>query len=448
MTKPTFEPLALLGDLMAMAKAAGAQSADAVIFQNTALSCAWRLGKREQIDRSESIDIGLRAFVGDRQAVVSTSDPAPDALRAVAMRAVEMARVVPEDPHGGLADATADAPDAAPLDMEGDAEPSEAALESRAAAAEDAARAVSGISNSEGAEASWGRTRVALATSNGFSAAYTTSRSSLSVSVIAGTGTGMERDYASTSAVHTADLEAPEALGARAAEQAVRRLDPRKLATAEMPLIYEPRVSRGLLMSLAGAINGAAIARGTSFLRDSMGKRIFTSGITVTDDPLRPRGLRSKPFDGEGVAGTPLDVITDGVLSHWLLDSRAARQLGLQGNGRASRGTAGPPSPTATNLYMHPGTESPESMIGSIKRGLLVTELIGMGVNGVTGDYSRGAAGFLIEDGKIAYPVSEITVAGNLRDMFASLTPANDLSFHYGVDAPTIRIDGMTVAGA
>ncbi len=443
-----FNPKALLGDLIDMAANAGADHADAVLFHSTSLSCAWRLGKREQFDRSESTDIGLRVFIGDRQAIVSTSDPAEGALRAAAKRAVEMAQVVPEDPHGGLADATAGTTDAGALDIDGDDEPAESLLESRAAAAEDAARAVAGITNSEGAEAGWARTRVALASSDGFAGAYATTRSSLSVSVIAGEGTGMERDYAMASVVHDADLEDPHALGQRAAERAVKRLSPRKLPTGQYPLVYEPRVSRGLLMSLAGAINGASIARGTSFLRDRMESPVFAPGVTVTDDPLRPRGLRSKPFDGEGVAVQALDIIADGVLRHWLLDSRSARQLGLKSNGRASRGTSGPPAPSATNLFMQAGEESPDAMIGRIAQGVLITELIGMGVNGVTGDYSRGAAGYWIEDGAIAFPVSEITVAGNLREMFANLTPANDLAFRYGVDAPTVRIDGMTVAGA
>ncbi|MFQ5959252.1 MAG: TldD/PmbA family protein, partial [Alphaproteobacteria bacterium] len=287
----------------------------------------------------------------------------------------------------------------------------------------------------------------ALVTSAGFAAAYDASQHGVSVSVVAGEGTAMERDYDYAVARFAADLADAKAVGTSAGERAVRRLGPRKAPSARVPVVYDPRVARGLLSHLASAISGPAIARGTSFLKDRLNKPVFAPGITVSDDPLRPRGLRSKPFDGEGVATRARDVVSGGVLTTWLLDGRSARQLGLATTGHASRGTSSPPSPSPTNLYLAPGKQSPDALIAEIEQGLYVTELIGMGINGITGDYSRGAAGFWIENGALAHPVSEVTVAGNLKDMFRAITPADDLVFRYGVDAPTVRVDGMTVAG-
>jgi PmbA protein len=264
---------------------------------------------------------------------------------------------------------------------------------------------------------------------------------------VAGEGTGMETDYESASARHAADLDPAAKVGREAGERAVRRLNPRKIKSVSVPVLYDPRIAGGLLGHLAGAINGAAIARGVSFLKGEMGKRIFAPGISVIDDPLRPRGQRSRTFDGEGVAGKMMAFIEDGILTSWFLDSASGRQLGLQTTGHAARGTGGPPSPAPTNLHLEAGKRHPDDMIKSLKRGLYVTDLIGMGVNGVTGDYSRGAAGFWIEDGAIAYPVNEITVASNLKTMFATLEPASDLVFRHGVNAPTVLIENMTVAG-
>jgi PmbA protein len=289
---------------------------------------------------------------------------------------------------------------------------------------------------------------VALATSHGFSRGYASSSHGGSASVIAGEGAGMQRDYAYHSTRHLADLEAAGAIGRRAGDRAVARLNPGKLASGAMPVVYDPRVGSSLLGHLAGAISGSSIARRTSFLLDSLGKPIFAHGIMVRDDPHRRRGLRSKPFDGEGLPTAPLDIIADGVLTSWLLDSAAARQLGLQPTGHASRGVGGPPGVSTTNLYMAAGPLSPAALMADIKLGLYVTELIGQGVNGMTGDYSRGASGFVIRDGVLAEPVAEITVAGNLKQMFLNLTPADDLEFRRGTDVPTIRIEGMTVAGA
>lgn len=438
------ELLNVLEDLMRRATAAGADAADAGLSRDSSLSIGLRLGQREKLERSESQDVSLRVFVGKRQAIVSTSDLSTSMLDELAQRAVAMARAVPEDPFCGPAEPELLARSWPELEALDPNEPSEAALTEKLHLAEDAARAVPGITNSEGAEAGWGRVDMALIGSNGFSGHFSLTRFGLSVSVIAGEGTLMERDYDYSSTVFGADLADPAALGKAAGERAVKRLNPRKVQTAKLPIIFDPRISNGLVGHLVGAINGGSIARGTSFLKDQMGKQIFANGITIVDDPHRPRGLRSKPFDGEGVANHRSNLIENGVLQTWLLGCREARQLGLKSTGHGSRGG----SPSASNVYLQPGKISPAEMIKAIDRGFYVTELIGHGVNGVTGDYSRGAAGFWIENGELAYPVSEVTIASNLKDMFREITPANDLVFRYGTDAPTIRIDGMTIAGA
>ena len=441
------DALKQLEQLLGKAKAAGADAADAIFVSRTALSLSRRLGDLEQLERSESADLGLRVFVGKRQAIVSSSDTSPDTLDRLVDQAVTMARVVPEDPFCGLADPALLATDNPDLDMTDDDEPSTEKLLDWAAQAEDAARAVPGVTNSEGAQASWSRNFVALAASNGVARDYNATYHSLAVSVLAGTGTAMERDYEYCSAVHAEDLKAPEEIGRLAGEKTVRRLNPKRVSSTQVPVVYDPRVSRTLIGHLAGAINGAAVARGTTFLKDRMGERIFPEGVSVIDDPRRRRGLRSKPSDAEGVRTERREVIEEGVLKTWFLDLRSARRLDLTTTGHASRGTSSPPSPSPTNLYLTPGAMNPTELMADIAEGLYVTELIGFGVNNVTGDYSRGAAGFWIENGRPTYPVSEITVAGNLNQMFANLTAADDLEFRYGTDAPTIRVEGMTVAG-
>ena len=439
--------LELLNDVVTRARKAGADAADAVMFEGASLSVSYRLGERENIERSESNDLGLRVLIGQRQGIVSSSDTAPRALDELVDRAVAMAKVASEDPYCGLADANRLATAFPELDLLDAGEPSTEDLIAHAAATEDSARSVSGITNSEGASASWGRSGIALCTSHGFQGAYSASRHSVAVAVIAGEGTEMERDWEYSSARHASDLDAPEDIGRIAAERTVRRLNPRKVASAQVPIVFEPRVSSSLVRHFTGAINGTAVARGTSFLRDKMGEAIFSKGTQIVDDPHRLRGLASKPFDAEGVANQRYTLIDDGVLTTWLLDSSSARQLGLASTGHAGRGTASPPSPGTTNLYLAAGEQSPAELMKDIDQGLYVTELIGFGVNGVTGDYSRGAAGFWIENGELSYPVSELTIAGNLKDMFKALVPANDLEFRHGVDAPTVRIDGLTVAG-
>jgi PmbA protein len=440
------DPLDLLADLIAHARAAGAAAADAMLIAGTTLVVQRRLGKTEHVERAEGRDLGLRVFLGQRVAIVSSTTLDPGGFPLLAERAVAMANVVPEDPYAGLAD-TAAVPGPATLDLEDPAEPDTAALLARAAAAEGAALAVAGVTNSEGASASYGRSEALLVSSAGFAGRMARTSHTISASALAGTGTGMQRDFDYHTAIHLADLDDPAAIGRSAGERAVSRLNPSRPATMKIPVVYDPRVAGGLLGHFAGAINGAAVARGTSFLKDRMGHRVFGAGINIVDDPRRVRGLRSRAWDGEGVPTARQRLIQDGVLTSWLLDARSARQLGLSSTGHAARSTGGPPSPAPTNLYLESGRLTPAELMADIKLGFYVTELIGMGVNGITGDYSRGAAGFMIRDGAIAEPVAEVTVAGNLVDMFANLAPANDLRFRRGTDAPTVRVEGMTLAG-
>jgi PmbA protein len=444
----THDSQSILEKLIASARAAGADAADALWVESVSASVSYRLGKLEDIERAEGSDLGLRVFVGQRVAFVSSSDHSRDALAELSERAVAMAKLAPEDKFAGLAPRELLAKTFPALDIEDSHEPSAETLIERARAVEGAAMAVKGITNSEGGGASFGRSAVALATSEGFYGRYAGTSHSIGVAVLAGEGTAMERDYDQASARHAADLESAESVGKHAGDQTVARLNPRKAKSQAVPVVFDPRVSGGLVGHLAGAINGSSIARGVSFLKDRMNEAVFAANITILDDPHRLRGLRSKPFDGEGVRNKRTALVENGMLKTWILDCASAKQFGLTTTGHAARGTGGPPSPSTTNLYMQPGTLTPDALIADIKQGFYITELMGMGVNGVTGDYSRGATGFWIENGKIAYPVSEVTIAGNLKDMFLKLTPADDLVFRYGTNAPTCRIEGMTVAGA
>lgn len=435
-------------EIVTRARCAGADAADAMIAADSALSVSVRLGVLEDVDRSEGEDLGLRVFIGARSASVSSSDFSDASLDALVERAIAMAREAPEDRWAGLAPAERllhGTPPDLDLDDGGEVEP--ATLRDRAMEAEDAARAVPGVTNSEGASAWASRAMVALATSGGFSGGYSFSSHGISASVLAGTGGAMQRDHAHHAARHAAMVDAPAAVGRLAGERAVARLDPVRVASGTMPVVFDRRVSASLLGHFAGAISGSAITRKTSFLIDRLGAPVFARGVTIRDDPHRPRGLRSRPFDGEGLAMAPMALVEEGVLQSWLLDSASARQLGLEPTGHGARGLGGAPGVSVSNLYMEAGSVPRATMIGEIDHGILVTELIGQGVNGVTGDYSRGAAGFLIEGGEVTRPVSEITIAGNLLDIYAALVPANDLEFRYGINAPTLRIDGMTVAG-
>ena len=433
--------------LVAAARRAGADAADAVAVRSVALAVEVRDGAVEESERSESDDFGLRVMVGRRQAVVSSNDLQEAMIATLAERAVAMARAAPEDPYAGLADESELARELPDLDLLDPELPTVERLEALAREAEAAGLAVAGVAKSAGASAAAGIGGLVLATSHGFRGAYLGSHHSVSMTAIAGEGTGMERDYDYTSAPHATDLEQPATIGRRAGERAVQRLKPRKVTTHRVPVVFDPRVAGSLVGHLSGAANGAAVARGTSFLKDKLGEQIFSSGIRIVDDPLRRRGLRSRPFDAEGIAGARLALVDGGQLRSWVLDSATARELGLKTTGHASRGVSSVPSPSATNLYLEAGSRSREALIGEIAEGFYVTDLIGSGASIVTGDYSRSAAGFWIENGVLTYPVSEVTIAGHLNDMFRSLEPADDLVFRYGVNAPTVRVEGLTVAG-
>ncbi|HTV30788.1 MAG TPA: TldD/PmbA family protein [Xanthobacteraceae bacterium] len=433
--------------LVAAAHRAGADAADAIAVRGVSLSVEVRDGAVEESQRSEGDDVGLRVLVGKKQAVVSTNDIKGDGLDALAERAVAMARAAPEDRFAGLADETLLARDFPALDLLDPNMPSVDVLERRAHEAEAAGLAVTGVTKSGGASASSGIGGLVLVTSHGFRGATISSSHSIAMSAIAGDGTGMETDYDFTSTLHAADLESAEQIGRRAGERAVKRLNPRKVATRRVPVVFDARISGSLVGHLTSAANGGAIARKTSFLKDKLGEKILAPGLDIVDDPLRKRGLRSRPFDAEGVSARTRKIVEGGVLKTWLLDSATARELDLQTTGHAQRGVSSTPSPGPTNLHLTPGSKKPQELIAEIKDGFFVTSLIGMGVNLVTGDYSRGASGFWIENGELTYPVSEVTIAGQLLEMFKSLEPANDLAFRYGTNAPTVRVEGLTVAG-
>jgi PmbA protein len=430
-----------------VARSAGADATDLLLVERRSLDVSWRLGDLEELERKEDRDLGIRVLIGRRQACASTSQLDPDNLATFVRELVESARHLPEDPYAGLAEPGQLASGPIELDVLDPTEPTPDALLQAAAIAEDAARAVPGVTNSEGASAGWSTSTVHLAASNGLSARYQRSSHRLGATVLAGTGTAMERDWEYRSATHREDLPPPADIGRIAGERTVRRLNPQKAATAAVPVVYDPRVASSLLRHLAGAISGEAVAKGTSFLKDALGEPVMGPGIVVVDDPLRRRGLASRPMDAEGLPVARRNLVDAGMLTTWLLDLATARQLGLRSTGHAARGTGGPPSPAATNLTLQPGRVSRADLIADIRSGLYVTDLMGMGVNMVTGDYSRGAAGFWIEDGELKWPVSEVTIAGNLKDMLANLQPADDLEIRGSCDAPTLRIDGMTVAG-
>jgi PmbA protein len=433
--------------LMAAARRAGADQADALAVRAVSLSVDVRDGAVEESQRAEGDDLGLRVLVGKHQAVVSTNDLKADGFAALAERAVAMARAAPEDRFAGLADASLLAKEFPALDLVDPDMPDVGALETLAREAEEAGLAVAGVTKSGGASASAGISGFVLVTSHGFFGTTIASRHGVAMTAIAGEGTGMERDYDFSSTLHASDLEPAQVIGRRAGERAIKRLNPRKVATRRHPVVFDSRVSGSLVGHLTSAVNGSAIARKTSFLRDKLGAQIFPASITIIDDPLRPRGLRSRPFDAEGVAGQRLALVQDGVLASWLLDSATARELDMKTTGHAQRGVSSTPSPGPSNLHLAAGAKTPDELIADIEEGLYVTDMIGMGVNLVSGDYSRGASGFWIEKGQCTYPVSEVTIAGHLLEMFRSLEPANDLKFRYGTNAPSLRVEGLTVAG-
>lgn len=443
----TNAPADLLDDLLGRARRAGADAADALLIESAGQSATHRLGKLEQVERSEGTDLGLRVFVGRRQAIVSTGELSPASLARLVENALAIARAVPEDRYAGLADPDRIATNWPVLDLDDGAEPDTAALAALAAAAEDAARAHPKITNSEGATAAWSRSRSTLAATNGFVGSTARSSHRLGAAVIAAANGAMERDYEFATTVRARDLPDPAEIGRKAAERAVRRLAPRKVRSQAVPVVLEPRVAGSMIRHLTAAIGGPAVARGTTFLKDRLGEQVLADGVTIVEDPLRPDGLRSRAFDAEGIATERRRLVDRGVLTTWLLDCASARQLGLVTTGHAARGVSSTPSPAPANVYLEPGRMPPDELISDIRNGIYVIEMLGMGVNYVTGDYSRGAAGFWIENGTISWPVSEVTIAGNLAEMFRQITPASDLEFRFGIDAPTLRIEGMTVAG-
>ncbi|HUD30216.1 MAG TPA: metallopeptidase TldD-related protein [Novosphingobium sp.] len=435
-------------DLVERARRAGADAADAVYGASASEGIQVRLGKLEDVERSEGEHIALRVFSGTRSASIGSSDLSPAALDELAARAIDMARLAPEDAYAGLAPQDLLARGPWPeLDLIDPAEPSPAALRAMAEEAEDAARAVSGVTNSDGATASAGLGVFALATSHGFSGAYGSTNHSISASVVGGEGSGKQRDNAWRTAHHGADLPSPAEIGALAGTRTVAKLGSGRMKSGAMPVVFDPRVSSSLVGHLLGAIAGSAIARRSSFLLDKLGEQVFAPGTVIAENPHAPRGLRARPFDGEGLATAPRNLVEDGRLTGWLLDSASARQLGLAPTGHATRNGGGAPSVSVGNVHLRAGEVSPAALMADIADGVYVTELIGQGVNGVTGDYSRGAAGFRIVNGELAGPVAEFTIAGNLLRMFAQMTAADDLEWYRAINVPTVRVDGMTVAG-
>jgi PmbA protein len=435
--------------LVERGKAAGATDADALYAGSQSSSVQVRLGEIENVSRSEGEEVGLRLFAGQRSATVASSDFSDDALAVLVDRCLAMAREAPEDPFAGLApDELLQRGELPDLDSDDRCEPDPAELRERALEAETEALAIPGVTNSNGTGASASAAIVALATSAGFSGAYRTSGHGCTAVVVAGEGASMQRDYAGHSARHLEDLESAVEIGRKAGERAVARLNPARPKPGRYPVLFDQRVSMTLLGHFAGAISGSAIARKTSFLRDKLGEAVFAPGVSIIDDPLRPRGLRSHPFDGEGIRVSRRELVSDGKLTSWIAESASARQLSIQPTGHAARGVGGAPSATPSNLFLAAGKRSREELLAAYPEAVLIIELIGQGVNGVTGDYSRGAVGFMVRNGEIAEPVAEITVASNLIEMFATLEPASDLEFRRGIDAPTVLIPEMTVAAA
>jgi PmbA protein len=443
----TKDLLKLAETALSRARHFGATAADVLVIDGHSLEVAVREGAIENLEQSEACEIGLRVLVGQSSAAIATSKIDMAGIERIAEQAVAMAKVAPADPYAGIAEASEIAKDWTPLDIAGENLPEASALRDMALTAEAHALKVKGVSKSGGAGASSSDRTILLAASNGFAGTYRRTGVSLSATAIASDGTAMERDYDYSSVIHPQDLRSAEDIGHEAGLRAARRVGARKVKSQAVPIIYDNRIAASLVGHFLSAIMGSAIARGTSFLRDRLGEQVFAKGIEILDDPRRPRGLASRPFDAEGIATKPLPLITDGVLKSWILDLGSARQLGLKTTGHAARGLAGPPGPSSSNVHMKPGETSLPEMIKAIGNGFYVTELIGHGPNIVTGDYSRGASGFWIENGEIAYPVSEVTLAGKLADMFLKLTPANDLTFRTSLNAPSCLVEGMTLGG-
>ncbi len=436
--------------LLNHASRAGADAADALAVEGQSLSVDVRGGRLEHAERSEGVDMGLRVFVGQRQAVVSGSDIHEDTMAEMAIRAVAMAKEAPVDPTAGLADASelARRRDAAALELDDPSpEPGPAALEQDALKAEAAALGVAGVSQVQTAGAGYGRQRFHLAATNGFSGGYARTSRELHCVAISGEGAGMERDYHADSRVFQSDLQNPEEIGRIAGERAAERAGGRKPGTGTFPVLFHERVAGSLLGHLLGAINGGAVVRGATWLRDAMGEQVLPKGLSLTEDPHRARVSGSRPFDGEGLPTARRDIVSDGVLQGWVLDLATARRLGLASTANAARGASAPPSPSASNIALTQGGQSPDELIRDMGAGLLVTSMIGSTINPTTGDYSRGVSGFWLENGEIRYPIHECTIAGNLRHMLMRIIPANDARAHLRRVVPSLLIEGMTLAG-
>ena len=442
------DDLNILEELVKRAKKAGANSADAVILTSEEFTTNCREGKVEDLQRSENKSLGLRVFVKSKTAIVSSSDISKNSLKSLPEKAVAMAKLAPEDAHTKLADKNLVPEEILDLDIFDEKEPEEAALKKLAENCEAAALSQDGITNTEGASISYSRDEVSLYNSNKFAGGYASTSFGLSASVIAGEGENMQRDYEYSIASHLRDLDAAEKIGEVAAARTLARMNPKKIESQTLDVVFDKRVAKGILSGFASAVNGASIARGTSFLKEKMDARIFAEDINIYDDPHISRALGSKPFDDEAVKNSKLQLVENGVLKTWLLDTRSASKLGLETNARASRGLSSHPSPSSTNLYFEAGKLRMRDLVKSVKNGFYVTEVFGMGVNLVNGDYSQGASGFKIENGEITYAVSEVTIAGNLLNMYKSMRLADDLEFKYATNSPTMLIKGMTLAGS
>ncbi|MDP5218274.1 TldD/PmbA family protein [Ruegeria sp. 2205SS24-7] len=446
----THHPGDICQDLLKAARAAGADAADAIVLQGSSVSVEVRKGALEHAERSEDTDLGLRVLLGQRQALVSTSDMRPEALTEMAERAVAMAREAPEDPYCGLAEASELAADvsAEALDLADPTDPpTPEALMQDALAAEAVAMAVEGVTQVSDAAAGYGEHYVHLAASNGFSGGYARTGRSLSCVAISGSGTGMERDYDGDSRTHQSDLRKPEEIGRLAAERAVSIQGARKPQTGTFPVLFDERISSSLIGHLMAACNGASVARGSSWLSDGLHTQVLPEGLSLIEDPHRPRASSSRPFDAEGLATRRRVVVDKGVLMGWTLDLASGRKLDMPSTGNATRGVSSPPSPSSWNLSLTQGIASRADLMRDMGTGLLVTSMIGSTINPNTGDYSRGASGFWIENGEIAYPVNECTIAGNLRDMLLRIIPANDARTYLSRVVPSLLIEGMTLAG-
>ena len=438
----------LLQDVVSAALKAGADAAEAVSAERQSLSITVRLGALEEVEREEARDLGLRVFIGKQQATVSSSDVSAEARAKLVERAVAMARLAPDDPYAGLAPSDRLARGPMPdFDLFDPSEPTAEDLEAGARAAEDSARALEGVANSEGASAGWSSSGWRLVTSGGFSGDHRASGFSLGASVIAGEGEAMERGWEGRSTRWREDLPTPESIGQEAARRAVAQVGARKIDSATAPVVFENRLAMSLISPLIGAISGPAVARGVSFLKDKLGQQLFAKGVNLIDEPHRKRGLGSSPFDDEGVANTRMAIIDDGVLTTWLLNSGSARQLGLETTGHASRGSAGPPGVSPSNLTLQPGELDRAGLMKQAGTGLLVTSMFGPSLNANTGDWSIGVSGSWFEDGEEAYPVTEITVAGNMMDIWARLIPGSDLQFRGASNSPSLLIPDLAIAG-